>query len=103
MNHSELGNFDNLFFSIIQVWVLRLDFSCCSFWFILRIRIRIQEAEILRIQQIRILSTVSNIFIFCLNSHQVQELRVEVRSQRSPWLLGEGRAELLDSFILEQL
>ena len=52
-------------FLIVQIWVLRVDLFCCSFWLIfcpldsdplirIFLRIRIQEAKILRIQRIRI-------------------------------------------------
>ena len=61
------GNFYYLFFSKVQIWVLGVTFFC-SFWLLfypldpdpwirIFLRIRIQEAKILRIQRIRILST----------------------------------------------
>ena len=55
-------------FLIVQTWVWRVKFLFCSFWLIfcpldpdpwirIFLRILIQEAKILRIQRIRILST----------------------------------------------
>ena len=55
------GNYYNIFFSIVQIWVLGLKSFFSVFDWYFTPWIRIQEAKVLRIQRIRILSTVTKI------------------------------------------
>ena len=79
-NHSEIKKYFKSLFSIVQIWVLRVNIFLVDILpFGSRsvdphiLRIRIQEAKILRIQRIRILSTELEPMITCLWVYSIYE------------------------------
>ena len=71
INHSEIRTFLRIsLFSTVQIWVLRADI----FWLIF-LRIRIPEANMLRIQRIRILSTVHLEYFVTWNSTAILKMK----------------------------